>query len=576
MERAEFLELVDGHLAGTLSAEQHSALEGVLQAQPQSRLLLLTAVSHEILLRQYAFEQLDAAAAPTRPDPQVRHRPAAAAAPAWKRGATRFRWPQIRAVALFLLGLGLLVAVEVMSRSPAPGAHLAHLVTVLSAGDGDSGTLLRAGAPAQPLRPGLALDDRDRIALPHGASAALRFDQEETTLSLGGGGELGLGRGGAGLQLALAHGSLTAAVAHQAAGSRLTITTPEAAIAVIGTRLTVSSGAAQTTVAVDEGRVRVQRGADAAEVGAGQLLVAAAGRPLVAAPTPELRWDDRRPLGLMMLCTAATGWAGNPRGWFNDAALAAAGPAGAAAFARRGDEVIEQTIGILRAMDAQGVVFWDLEGREHALGYVGDPRLLARMAPEMEAFSDRMFARLRAAGFAVGMAVRTQEVVLGGEGGAPARLQAVSDPERQVAAKIEYARTRWGATIFPLLGASSGELRMAELCRRVLAAEPGILLMPVADDAEAYRWSAPWQDPASPPALTPAAARARLPGAFGVLKTLERADLERQRDQLVQAVAAGDILTFRAWYPDPTQGQLKAIIAAGAAARGQPAGPPPR
>ncbi len=276
----------------------------------------------------------------------------------------------------------------------------------------------------------------------------------------------------------------------------------------------------------------------------------------------------------MMLCTAATGWSGNPRGWFNDAALMATGPAGAAAFSRRCDEVIDQTIGILRAMDAQGVVFWDLEGREHALGYVGDPRQLARMAPEMEAFSDRMFARLRAAGFAVGMAVRTQEVIPGAAGGAPARLQAVSDPERQVAAKIEYARTRWGATIFPLLGASDRDLPMAELCRRVLAAEPGILLLPVADDGEAYRWSAPWQDPASPVLTTPQAARARIPGAFGVFKTLERADLERDRDQLVQAVAAGDILTFRAWYHDPTHGPLTAILAAGAAARGQPRPPP--
>jgi hypothetical protein len=569
MERAAFLDLVDGYLAGTLSGERLSALEAVLNGHPRSRLLFLTAVQHEILLRQYAFEQLDAAAAGTPLHGQGKqggHAPGAA--PAWWR-RTALRWA---AAAVLLLAAGLFGLPQLAPPTP---AQLAHLTTLLPDGRGDPGALLHAGVPAQPLRPGMAVGDHDRIALPHGASAGLRFDQEATTISLGGGGELGLGQGRTGVHLELAHGSLTAAVAHQAAGRQLTISTPQATIEVIGTRLAVSSGSERTSVAVDEGRVRVRAGTTTAEVGAGERAEAASGAPLSVASAPTLRWGDRRPLGLMMLCTAATGWAGNPRGWFNDAALEVAGPAGAAAFRRRCDEVIDQTIGILRAMDAQGVVFWDLEGREQALGYVGDPRLLARLAPEMDALSDRLFSRLRAAGFAVGVAVRTQAVLQGGPG-APARLQAVSDPERQVAAKIEYARTRWGATIFPLLGASGSDLGMAELCRRVLAAEPGILLLPVADDDQAYRWSAPWQDPANRVVATPAAARVRFPGAFGVFKTLERSDLERDHDQLVQAVAAGDILTFRAWYFDPTHSQLKAILAAGAAARGQPQAPPPR
>jgi len=570
MRRAEFLELVDGYLDGTLAAERLTALEAALQGHPPSRPLFHTAVQHEILLRQYAFEQLDAAAA-APPAHQQHDQRGSATAAAWWQGAA-LRWA---AAAMLMLAVALALLL------PRPPAPLAHLATLLPDGGGDPGAVVHDGGAAQPLRPGMAVGDRDRITLPHGAAASLRFDREETVISLGGGGELRLFQGRAGVQLALAHGGLSATVAHQAAGQQLTIVTAEATIAVIGTRLAVSSGDGRTSVAVDEGRVLVRAGGDHAEVGAGERAEAAAGAPLTVAHAPALRWDDRRPLGLMMMCSAATGWAGNPRGWFNDPALDLASPAGGAAFRRRCDEMIEQTIGILHAMDAQGVVFWDLEGREHALGYVGDPRLLARLAPEMDAYSDRMFARLRAAGFAVGMAVRTQEVLLDGTAartaaGAPARLQAVSDPQLQVAAKIEYARARWGATIFPLLGASGSNPGMAELCRRVLAAEPGILLLPVADDAEAYRWSAPWQDPASPVQTTPALARARIPGAFGVFKTLERADLERDHDQLVQAVAAGDILTFRAWYFDPTHQQLKAILAAGAAAAGRPRAPPAR
>ncbi len=249
MGRAEFLDLVDGYLAGTLAPGRLAALEGALQAQPETRLLLLTAVQHEILLRQYAFEQLDADA-PPQPAPTP------APAPAWWRGGIRPGRARFRAAALFLLGLGLLSAVVLHAH--APSAHLAQVAALLGDGGGDPGVLLRPGRPPQPLRPGMAIDDHDRLTLPHGASAELRLEREETAISLGGGGELGLGRGEAGVQLALAHGSLTAAVAHQAAGRQLTITTPQAAIAVIGTRLAVSSGDQRTSVAVDEGRVRVR------------------------------------------------------------------------------------------------------------------------------------------------------------------------------------------------------------------------------------------------------------------------------------------------------------------------------
>ncbi|MBA3935912.1 MAG: hypothetical protein H0X38_00465, partial [Planctomycetes bacterium] len=268
-----------------------------------------------------------------------------------------------------------------------------------------------------------------------------------------------------------------------------------------------------------------------------------------------------RPIGLMMLCAAETGWAHNPRGWFSDPLVDTATPAGVAAFHQRLEVMIDVTIVHLTEMGAQGVVFWDLEGRATTLSYVGDPRQLGRLAPEMDSVADRIFSRLRNAGFSVGVALRAQEATAASAG---LVLRPVADPARLLQAKIDYAQRRWGATIFPVLGDSGGVLPMATICRRVGAASPGLLLMPSCDGGEAYRWSAPWQDARKPTAPQPADARRTLPGAFGAFAEMEPEELARRRDELVQAVTAGDILTFRAWYADPAQPLIRAIYAAAA------------
>ncbi len=596
MGRGEFLALVEGYLAGSLDAAALAALEAALLATPRARRLFTLAVGHEVLVRQYAFEQLDAAAA-------VPAAPAAPTAPttARPRAWWRQRAARMAAAALLLLAVGLLALLLVPARALGQPAEtpLAHLVVVLSNAQGANGGLVHRDAArsgqrspvtseqvgstsAMPhqLHPGMALLSGDSLVVPPGASAELRFDREDTTISVSGGSQgakLLLDEGTDGIQLLLASGRLDATVAHQAAGRHLAIGTHEAAVTVIGTRLMVSSDEARTVIAVHEGRVAVRAGGASAEIAAGERAEVGPGTPLAVGRVPALTWSDRRPIGLMMLCTASPLWKGNPRGWFNDPVLNLEGAEGQADFNQRCDQVLERTIAKLRAMDAQGVVFWDLEGRELPLGYLGDPRLLARAAPEMEEHCDRMFARLRAAGFAVGVAVRTQEVQLVSSPPRAVHLLAVHDPERVVAAKISYARARWGATIFPLLG-GAGELGMGELCRRVLADQrasaPAVLLMPVADSEDAYRWCAPWQDPAAPVAATPAAARRAIPGAFAVWKSLELLDLERDREGLVQAVAAGDIMTFRAWYDDPTHPLLQSILSAGAALRRQPQAPP--
>jgi len=53
--------------------------------------------------------------------------------------------------------------------------------------------------------------------------------------------------------------------------------------------------------------------------------------------------------------------------------------------------------------------------------------------------------------------------------------------------------------------------------------------------------------------------RAVYPQAFTVLRVVDGPPLEAHWSELVRAVAAGDILLFRAWWNDPVNDQVKRL-----------------
>jgi hypothetical protein len=176
----------------------------------------------------------------------------------------------------------------------------------------------------------------------------------------------------------------------------------------------------------------------------------------------------------------------------------------------------------------------------------------------MDVIVDRVMARLRAAGFAVGVVVRTEEATATATGAWTLRPQ--TNPLPDVQAKIAYARNRWGATIFPVLGDGGNAVTMTTLCRRITAASPDVLLIPTGADVDTWRWGAPWNNPAqSPTGITSETARQSISGAFAVIAPLEVAYLKQHHDELVQAVAKGDVMTFRAWTRNAEQPLVKAI-----------------
>jgi len=166
-----------------------------------------------------------------------------------------------------------------------------------------------------------------------------------------------------------------------------------------------------------------------------------------------LDWNDRRPIGSIYLARDNTKWSSNPRGWFNDPKIHVFSSEGLRSFQTRLMEYADDSVALLKAMNAQGMIVWDIEGEEFAhpeASYVGDPVLLFRIAPEMELFSDKFFQKFASQGLRIGICVRPQEIVFRPDGSFYQR-EFLFNAEAIFASldqKIRYAKNRWNCSLF--------------------------------------------------------------------------------------------------------------------------------
>jgi hypothetical protein len=262
-------------------------------------------------------------------------------------------------------------------------------------------------------------------------------------------------------------------------------------------------------------------------------------------PPLSIHWLDRRPIGVLFLASNYHSSAINPRGWFNDPSMDFTGVNGDKRFRKALLDYTDRSIAILKRTGAQGVIVWDLEGEEfpHKTTYIGDPRLLSRLAPEMAPVVDEFFERLRNAGLRVGLTVRPQQLVFN-EKKQPRQTQ-VFDIKRILLEKIDYARARWGATIF-YVDSNDGILRPDEVwqLRRLAEQRPDILLIPEHHYLPYSAFSAPYVSLRKGDSVeTAGLARKLFSGSFRVLDIGEASS-----DQIADVWHQGDVLLFRAWY----------------------------
>ena len=283
----------------------------------------------------------------------------------------------------------------------------------------------------------------------------------------------------------------------------------------------------------------------------------------VEAYPPLLNWADRRPIGMVLLCSPEAGWPTNPRGYLKSPLVDMGTRTGRAQFRRYLLFLADRCVKSLTQKDAQGVIVWDIEGQEHRRGvrFLGDPRALP---PEMDEVADEFFARFRDAGFRVGVTLRPT---------LPVRLPYqpkvqqinVKDPLRTLDEKISYAKERWGCTLFYIdsnfrhaYAPADNDPRTlpASVMRQLLVKHPDVLLIPEFARTAYYAYTAPYV-PVHLRGL-PSLPKRYYPDAFTALAYSwtwsQQAKTDSEKEQRLtsvkQRLGDGDIRLFEAWHAD--------------------------
>ncbi len=312
---------------------------------------------------------------------------------------------------------------------------------------------------------------------------------------------------------------------------------------------------------------------------------------------PAMVWEDRRPIGAIFLPTGR-GPANNPRNWFRDAKLDIRTDEGLAELRQRMLQFADQTVEQLRRMDAQGAVLWNPEGEEnpHPISYIGDPRMVPILAPEMENILPAFARRITDAGFRFGVCLRPTQVYQ--EGGSWHHGTGSHSPERnpleddfsdiwpeglpwwrfypiveRMSRKIAYAREQYGATLFYIdtngLTRGTGKSQQmswtlldSHIWRGIHERHPDVLLIPEfmrAVGQMAYT-TVYLQPPYSSP-ITPDYVQRVFPDAFGVSYTvnLDVTDWYDRRDTFLRGVLQGDSFFFRGWFGDHYNDRIREL-----------------
>ncbi len=271
-------------------------------------------------------------------------------------------------------------------------------------------------------------------------------------------------------------------------------------------------------------------------------------------------WTDRRPIAQLVIAATAAGYPTNPRGWFNDPTVNVTTPQGIAAFQSELLAWAQSAVTILKSMNAQGMVTWDIEGEQYPqpTTYLCDPAQWETFAPEMNGVIDQYFQTFSNAGLRVGVCVRPQMLVAPAGGGAPAQ-NTVADPAPVLLSKISYAYNRWGATLFYI--DSNGDPNWpisASFFQAVARQYPNVLLIPENQNDQYYSTSAPYDQLSQGVPATPQPVLDVYPSAFSVIY-VPNGNFNQYQSQLQAAVKRGDIMMFRGWYPDPYNSQVLSL-----------------
>ena len=290
-----------------------------------------------------------------------------------------------------------------------------------------------------------------------------------------------------------------------------------------------------------------------------------------------MQWDDRRPIARVFLSSSAdeARTASNPRGWLNDGSIDVFTEEGQQEFRRRMHAYIDQVVENCKKNDAQGVLIWDFEGFEFLPAtFVGDPRELKQLAPEMERFADEFLKKFSDAGIRIGMTIRPSIIRYRTDDDGvvtPIHGNMGFDIIQNMADKIKYAKDRWGAEIFyvdtniqwyfsAVNGKPTSRVIPAKDMIRLAQMHPDVLIFPEFGSAAYYSALAVYGELRGGRASTSSEVRTLYPDAASVIVPSE-GDVTGRWNQMVQGVKAGDILTIDGWWEPTHNKQVREIYA---------------
>lgn len=270
-----------------------------------------------------------------------------------------------------------------------------------------------------------------------------------------------------------------------------------------------------------------------------------------------VQWPDRRPIGQLIMGSTATAFPTNPRGWFNDPSVDVTTPQGVAAFQARVLAWAQNAVTILKSMNAQGMVTWDIEGEQYPqpTTYIGDPTLFGTLAPEMTGVIDQYFKTFSSAGLRVGICIRPQQLVIQPGGGAPTQTT-VPNPTQLLLNKVAYAYQHWGATLFYIDSNGDPNFPISSSFFKTVAAQfPNVLLIPEHQTASYFGFGSWYGELRGGFTGTPPAVLDIYPSAFSVIY-LPDGNFQQNSAALKASANRGDIMMFRAWYADPQNQEI--------------------
>ncbi len=266
-----------------------------------------------------------------------------------------------------------------------------------------------------------------------------------------------------------------------------------------------------------------------------------------------LVWKDRRPVGMFFMGGPERVSKTDPRGFYIQTKDDINSPEGRAEFKQQMMEAAARTIQNLKAMNCQGVLFWDLEGYQFPATYIGDPRSLS---PEVNGAIDDFMKAFRDAGLRVGLTLRPQFPgrMLFNDG--VDQLQLL-DPSYILEQKVAYAKKRWGCTLFYVdsdcnfdeYGHYNDEaayaVMPATVFEKVAKANPDVLFIPEHSDTRYYAYTSSWREVRQGFAITQPRITRVYPDAFSFIR-MQDGPVQQYWSQLVAAVKRGDIMVVGA------------------------------